>query len=163
MLQFSYSVLSNFLQPHRLQHARLPWPSLTLRACSNSCTLSWLCHPSISSSVIPFSSHLQSFPESGSFPMCQFFTSGDQNIGVSSSASVLPMSIQDWFPLGLTPLNLLAVQGTFKSLLQHHSSKTSILRHSAFFIVQLSYPYMTTGKTIVWLDGFCWKGNISAF
>ena len=147
LLLFSHSVMSDCWWPHGLQHSRLPCSSLTLRACSNSCTLSWLCHPSISSSVIPFSSHLQSFPASESFQMSQFFASGGQSIGVSASASVLPMSIQDWFPLGLTPLNLLAVQGTFKSLLQHHSSKASILWSSIFFIVQLLHPYMTAGKT----------------
>ena len=106
----------------------------------------------ISSSVIPFSSCLQSFPASGSFPVSQFFTSGGQSIGASASASVLPMNIQDWFPLG-SPLgdpwlDFLAVQGTLKHLLQHHCSKASILLCSAFFIVQLSHPYMTTGKTI---------------
>ena len=89
------------------------------------------------------------FPASGSFQMCQFFASGGQSVGVSASASVLPIKIQDWFPLGLTDwLDLLAVQGTLKSLLQHHSSKASILRCSAFFIVQLSHPYMTIGKTV---------------
>ena len=137
--QFSCSVVSNSLRPHRLQHARLPCPSPTPRACSNSCPLSQWCHPTISSSVLPFSSHLQSFPASGSFPMSQFFPSGGQNIGVSASASVLPMNIRDWFPLGLTGLILLS-----KSLLQHHSSKASILWCSAFFLVQLSHPYMTT-------------------
>ena len=89
---------------------------------------------------------LPSFPASGSFPMSQLFASGSQSIGVSASTSVLPMYIQDWFPF--LSLVLLAVQGTLKSLLQHHSSKASILWHSAFFIVQLSNPYMTTGKTI---------------
>ena len=88
------------LQPHGLQHAWVPCPSPTPGACSNSCPLSWWCHPTISSSVIPFSSHLQSFPASGSFPMNQFFTSGGQSIGVSASASVLPMNSQEWFPLG---------------------------------------------------------------
>ena len=92
----------------------------------------------------PFSSCPQSLPASGSFQMSQLFTSGSQNIGVSASAPVLPISTQDWSPLGWT---FLAVQGTLKSLLQHHSSKESILWHSAFFIVQLSHPYMTTGKT----------------
>ena len=87
-------------------------------ACSNSCPLSWWCHPMISPSVIPFSSCLQSFPASGSFPMSQFFTSGGQSIGISASASILPMNIQDWFPLGLTCFDLLAVQGTLKSLIQ---------------------------------------------
>ena len=85
-----------------LQYARLPCPSPTPRACSNPCPLSWWCHPTIPSSVIPFSSCLQSFPTSGSFPMSQFFASGGQSIGVSASASVLPMNIQDWFPLGWT-------------------------------------------------------------
>ena len=94
---------------------------------------------------------LQSFPASASFQMSQFFASGCQSVGISASASVLPMNIQDWFPVGWTGFlwdDLLAVQGTLKSLLQHHSSKASILRHSAFFIVQLSHLYMTTGKTI---------------
>ena len=118
------------------------------RVCSNSCPLSQWCHPTILSSVIPFSSQLQSFPASGSFLVSQvsssesseFLASGGPSIGVSASTSVLPMNIQDWFP-----------QGTLRSLLQHHSSKASILQHSALFIVQLSHPYMTTGKTIVWL------------
>ena len=95
----------------------------------------------ISSSATLFSSCLQSFPASGSFQMSQLFTSGGQSVGVSASASVLPMNTQDW-------LNLLAVEGTLKSLLQHHSSKAPILRGSAFFIGQISHPYMTTGETI---------------
>ena len=97
--QFSCSVMSDSLWPHGLQHTRLPCPSPTPRVYSNSCPLSWRCHPAISSSVIPFSSHLQSFPASGSFPISQFFTSHGQSIGVSASASVLPMNIQDWFSL----------------------------------------------------------------
>ena len=139
--------MSNSLWPHGLQHNRLPHPSPTPTACSNSCPLSQWCHPTISSSVIPFSSHLQSFPTSGSFPMSQVFASGDQSIGASVAASVLPMNHQDWFLLGLT-FDLLAVKGTLKRLFQHHSSKASILWHSAFFMVQLSHPYLTTGKTI---------------
>ena len=104
-----------------------------------------LCHPTISFSVISFSSCLQSFPASGSFPMSrQFFTSGGQSMSVS--ASVLPMNFQDWFSLGWTGWISLQSQGLSKSLLQHHSSKASILRHSAFFMVQHSHPYMTTGK-----------------
>ena len=99
-VKFSCSVISNSLRPHRLQHARLPCPSPTPGAYSNSCPLSWWCHPTVSSSVAPFSSCLQSFPASGSFPMNQFFTWGGQSIGVSASASVLPMNIQDSFPLG---------------------------------------------------------------
>ena len=97
---FSRSVVTDSLQPHGLQHARLPCSSPTPRACSNSCPLSQRCHPNISSSVIPFSSYLRSFPASGSFQMSQFFTSGGQSIG--ASASFLPMNIQDWFPLGFT-------------------------------------------------------------
>ena len=99
-VQFSHSVISDSLRPHGLQHTRLPCPALTPRVCSNSCPLSWWCHPTISSSIIPFSSCLQSFPVSGSFPMSQFFTSDGQIIGVSALASVLPMNIQDWPPLG---------------------------------------------------------------
>ena len=101
-VQFSCSVMSNSLQTHGLQLARLSItrPSPTPRVNSNSCPLSQWCHPTISSSVVPFSSHLQSFPASGSFPISQFFTSGGQSIGASASASVLPMNIQDWFPLG---------------------------------------------------------------
>ena len=103
-VQFSCSVVSDSLWPHGLQHTRPPCPSPTPRACSKSCPLSQWCHPTISSSVVPFSSHLQSFPATGSFPMNQFFVSGGQSTGVSSSASVLPMNIQDWFSLGLTSL-----------------------------------------------------------
>ena len=102
LVQFIHSVVSNSLWPHGLQHIRPPCPSSTPRVYSNSCPLSWWCHPTISSSVVPFSSCLQSFPASGSFPMSQLFASGGQRIGVSASASVLPMNIQDWFPLGRT-------------------------------------------------------------
>ena len=140
--------MSNSVQPHAgLQHTRLPCPSSTPRACSNSCPSSQWCHPTISSSIIPFSSCLQSFPASGPFPMSWFFASGGQSIGDSTSASVLPMIFRtysfrtNWF-------DLLAIQGTLNSLLQHHSSKASILWRLAFFIVQLSHPYMTTEKTI---------------
>ena len=101
-VQFICSVMSSSLQPHGLQHARLPCPLPNPGACSNLCPLSPWCHPTISSSVIPFSSWLQSFPASGSFPVSQFFASGGQSIGASASASVLPMNIQDWFPLGWT-------------------------------------------------------------
>ena len=101
--QFSHSIMSDSLQPHGLRHTRLPCPSPTPGSCSNSCPSSQWCHPTISSSVVPFSSCLQSFPASESFPMSQF-TSGAQSIRVSASASVLPMKIQDWFPLGLTGL-----------------------------------------------------------
>ena len=114
---------------------------------AHSCPSRRWCHPTISSSVVPFSSCLQSFPGSGSFQMSQFFASDGQSTEVSASASVLPINVQDWFPLGLW-YDLLAVQGTLKSLLQHHNSKASILWCSTVFIVQLSHPYMTTGKTI---------------
>ena len=141
------SSVSDSLWPHGLQHAWLPCLSPTPGAYSNSCPPCQWCYPTSSSSVIPLSSHLQSFPASGSFPMSQLFASGGQSIGVSASTSVLPMNTQDWFPSGWTGY-LLAVQGTLKGVLQHHSSKGSILRCSAFFIVQLSHPCMTTGKTI---------------
>ena len=98
-VQFSHSVMSDSLRPHGLQHTRLPWPSTTPGVHSNSCPLSQWCHPTISSSVIPFSSCLQSFPASGSFPMSQLFASDGQSFGVSASASVLPMNIQDWISL----------------------------------------------------------------
>ena len=146
-VQFSRSVVSDSLRPHGLQHARPPCPSPTPGIYSNSCPLSQWCHSTISSSIVPFSSCLQSFPASGSFQMSQLFTSDGQSIGVSASQSVLPMNIQDWFHLGLT--GWISLQSKrLKSLLQHHSSKSSILQCSAFFIVQLSHPYVTTGKTI---------------
>ena len=128
-VQFSCSVMSDSLWLHRLEHARLPCPSPTLRACSNSCPSQW-CHPTISSSVVPFSSCIQSFPALGCFPMSQFFASGGQSIGASASASVLPMNIQDSFRMisfRMDWFNLFAVQGTLKSVLQHYSSKASIL------------------------------------
>ena len=139
--------MSNSVQARGLQHARLPCPPLFSAVCLKSCPLSQWCHPTISSSVVHFSSWLQSFPASGSFQMSHFFTSGGQSIGVSASASVLPMNIQDWFPLGWTGWISLQSKG-LKSLLQHYGSKASILLCSACFIVQLSHPYMTTGKTI---------------
>ena len=124
------------LRPHRLHHGKLPCPSPTHGACSNSYPPSWRCHPTISSSVVPFSSCRQSFPASGSFQMSQFLASGGQSIGVSPSASVLPVNIHDWFPLGGLA-EFPCIQGTLKNFLQHHSSKTSILWHSASFMVQL--------------------------
>ena len=144
---FCHLVMSKPLWPNGLQHARLPCPSSSPRACSDSCLLSWCCHPNISSSIVPFSFCLQSFPASASFPLSQFFASGGQSIVASASVSVLPMNIQDWFPLELTSLVSLQSKG-LSNLLQHHSSKASILRRSAFFIVQLSHAYMATGKTI---------------
>ena len=116
-------------------------------AYSNSCPLNWWWHPTISSSVVPFSC-LQSFPAAGSFQMSQVFPSGGQSVGGSALTSILPMNIQDWISFRMNRLNLLAVQETLKNLLQHHSSKASILQRSAFFIVPLSHPYVSTGKTI---------------
>ena len=146
LLLLSRSVVSDSLWPLGLQHARLPCPSQSSRAYSNSCPLSWWCRPTISSSVNPFSSCPQSFPASGSFPMSQFFASGGQSIG--ASASVLPMNIQDWVPLGWTGLISLQSKGLSRVFSSTTDQKHQILRHSAFFMVQLSHPYMTTGKTI---------------
>ena len=139
--------MSDSLRPHEPQYARPPCPWPTSRLFPNPCPLSWWCHPTISSSVIPFSYCPQYFPASGSFQMSQHFASGGQSTGVSSSTSVLPMNTQDWSPLGWTGWISLKSKG-LSSFLQHHSSKPSILQHSAFFIFQLSHPYMTTGKTI---------------
>ena len=140
-VQFSHLVVSDSLWPHGLEHTRPPSPSLTSRDCSNSCPLSQWCHPTISSSVVPFSFHFQSFPESGSFPVSQFFASGGQkywsfsfNISPSNEYSGLISFRIDW-------LDLLEVQGTFKSLLQHHSSKASIIWCSAFFIERNSHSH----------------------
>ena len=150
MSQFSHSVVSDSLQPHGMQHTRLPCPSPTPGACSNSCPLSQWCHPTISSSVIPFS--LQSFPASGSFQMSQFLASGSKSIEVSASASVLPMNIQDWFPLGWTGWISLQSKG-----LSRVFSNTTVQRHQ-FFSAQLSlyfnYHIHTglLGKPCLWLD-----------
>ena len=111
LLLFSHSIMSNSLQPHGLQNASLPCPSSSPGACSNSCPLSQWCHPTISSSAVPFSSCPQSFPTSGSFPVSWFFTSGGQSIRASASASTLPMNIQGWFPLEWTGLISLLSKG----------------------------------------------------
>ena len=144
ILLFSYSVISYSSWSHGLQQARLPCSSPSPEACSKLCPLSQWNHPTISSSVISFSSCLQSFPVSGSFPVSQLFASGSQSIGISASASVLPMNIQDWFPLGLT--GLISLQ--YRGLSRHHRSKASIFWHSTFFILQISHPYITTGKNM---------------
>ena len=132
LLLFSHSVMSDSLRPHGLQHTRLPCHSPSSRAHSNSCLLSWWCYPTISSSVVPFSSCLESFPASRSFLMSQFFMSGGQSIGVSASASVLPKSIQKLFPLGLTGLNSLQ----FKELSRLFSKTT--VQKDQFFSAQPS-------------------------
>ena len=141
-VQFSHSVVSDSLQPDGLQQARPSCPSPTPETYPNSCPLSQWCHPTISSSFVPFSSHLQSFPASGSFQRCQLFTP-------ILTFQLQHQSFQCTLKIDLLYDDLLAVQGTLKSLLQHHSSKASILQCSAFFISQLSHPYLTTGKTTV--------------
>ena len=146
-VQSSHSVMSDSLLPHGPQCTRPPCPSQTPRVYPNSSPLSRWCHATISSSVVPYSSCPQSLPASESFQISQLFKSGGQSIGVyfnispSNEHSGLISFRRDW-------VDLFAVQGTLKSLLQHHSSKASILQCSAFFIVQLSHPYMTTGKTL---------------
>ena len=145
-VQLSCSVVSDCLWLHGLQHARLPCPSPTPGACKNSHPLSWWCHPTISSSAVPFFSRLQCFPASGSFQMSQFFSSGGQSVTVSASASGLISFRMDWF-------DLLAVQGTLEGLLQHHSLKASILWCSAFFIVQFHIHIWLLEKPQPWLDG----------
>ena len=132
LVQFSHSVTSDSLRPHELQHARPPCPSPTPGVYSNSCPLNRWCHPTVSSSVMPFSSCLQSFPASGSFQMSQFFASGGQSIGVSALASLLPMNIQDWFPLGWTGWISLQSKGLLRVF-----SNTTVQKHQ-FFSAQLS-------------------------
>ena len=151
-----HSVMSNALRPHGLQHARFPCLSLTPEACSNSCPSSRWCHSTISSSVIPFSSCLQTFSASGSFQMTQFFASGDQSIGASASASLLPLNIQIWFPLGLTGLISLQSKG-----LSRVFSNTIVQKHQ-FFGAQLSlwsnshiHTWLLV-KPYVWLYGSLW-------
>ena len=126
-VQFSCSAIFNSLRLYGLQHARIPCPSPAPRACSNSCPSSWWCHATISSSVVPFSSCLQSFPASGFFPVSQFFASGGQSIGASASASVLPMNIQDWFPLGWT--GWISLQS---KRLSRVFSNTTVQKHQLF-------------------------------
>ena len=143
------SDVSRSLQPHWLQHARLPCPSLSPGVCSNSCLLSQWCYLTISSSVVTFFSCLQSFSASGSFPVSQFFASGGQSIGVSASASILPMNVQDWFPLGWTGwISLLSKR---LSRVSSNTTKFKSINSLAFsfcYKVQLPHPYKTTGKAI---------------
>ena len=131
LAQFSHSIVSDSLKPNGFKHTRLPCPSQTPRACSDSCCLSQWCHPTISSSVVPFSSHLQPFPASESFPMSQFVASGSQSIGVSALESFLSMNIQDWFPLGWTGWISLHSKGI------QVFSNTAVQKHQ-FFCAQLS-------------------------
>ena len=154
--QFSCSDMSNSSQLHGLQHTRLPCPSPTAKAYSNSSPSSWWCHPTISPSAVPLSSGLQSFPASGSFPISQFFASGGQNIGISTSASVLPMTIEDWFPLGLTGWISLQSKG-----LSRVFSNTTVQKHQ-FFGVQLSLGPTLTSIHDYWKN-HSWQSNVSAF
>ena len=157
---FSHSVVSDSLQPHGLQHARLPCPSPSPGVCSNSCPLSWWCYPTISSSVVPFSSCLQSFLALGSFKMSWLFTSGGQSIGASASASVLPMNIQGWFPLGL--IGLISLQS--KGLSRVFSNTT--VGKCQFFSTQ---PSAYTSIQDCWNNhssdymDLCWRSNVFAF
>ena len=159
--------MSDSLWPHGLQHTRLPCPSPTPRAYSNSCPLSQWCHPTVSSSVVPFSC-LQSFPASGSFPMSQFFTSGAQSIGVSTSASVIPMNIQDWFPLGWTGL----ISLKSKELSRVFSSTT--IRKHRFFGIHPSLFSLILRPPLSSIHHYyknhsfddmdlCWQSDVSAF
>ena len=147
LLFFGHQVMSSSLRPHELQHTRLPCPSLSSWACSNSCPLSQWCHPTILSSVVSFFSSPQSIQASVSFPMNQLFASGGQSTGASASASVLPMNIQGWFPWGLTGLISLLSNGLPRVFSSTTFWKSSFLGCSALFIVQLSHLYITTGKT----------------
>ena len=162
-IQFSHSVMSDSLRPHGLMHARPPWPSPTPIAYSNSCPLSQWCHPTISSSVVPLSSRLQSFPASGSFQLSQLFASGGQSIGASASTSVLPMNIQDWLPLGWTGWISLQSKG-----LSRVFSNTTVQKHQ-LFSAQLSLwsnSHIHTWlleKSQPWLNDACWQTNVSAF
>ena len=155
--------MSDSFQPHGLQHARIPCLSLSPRFCSNSCPLSQWCHSTISSSVIPFSSCPQSFPASGAFPMSWLFTSGGQSFGVSASASVLPVNIQGWFPLGLT--GWISLQP--KELSRAFSSTT--VRKHQFFGAQPSLSPTLTSTHDYWKNhsfdstDFWWQSDVSAF
>ena len=152
--------MSNSLRPHELQHTRPPCPSPSPGACSNSCPLCWWCHPTISSSVVPFYSCLQSFPASESFLMSRLFASGGQSIAASAYASVLLMDIQGWFPLGLTGLTSLLSKGLSR-VFYNTSLKAPIFQCIACFIVQVSQLYMmTTGKKTIALTIWIFTGKV---
>ena len=165
-VQFSCSVMSDSLQPHGLQHARSPCPSPVPGVSSNSCPLSQWCHPTISSAVVPFSSCLQSFPASWSFPMSQFFASGGQSIGVSASASVLPMNIQDLSPLGWTgwiPLLSKGLSRVFSNTTvqknQFFGTQPSLWSNSHIHTWLLEKPQLWL---YMYMD-LCWQSDVSAF
>ena len=157
---FNHSVMSNSLRLHGPQHSRPPCPSLTPGACSKSCPLSRWCHPTISFSVIPFSSHLQSFLASGSFPVSQLFASDGQSIRASASASVLPKNTQKWFPLGLTDLIYLKSKGISRVF-----SNTTVQKHQFLSFILIYGPTLTS----IWKNhsfdcmNLCWQSNVSAF
>ena len=162
-VQFSRSVMSDSLWSHGVQQVRTPCPSPTPSVYSDSCPLCWWCHPTISSSVVPFSSHLQSVSASGSFPMSQSFTSSGQSIKVSASKSVLPMNIQDWFPLDRTGWISLLSKG-----LSRVFSNTAVQKHqftSTHLSLQSNSHIHTwlLEKPKLRLDGLCWQSNVSAF
>ena len=152
--------MSDCLWPHGPQHARPPCPSPTPRACSNSCLSSWWCHPTISSSVAPFSSCPQSFPASGSFPVSWFFISGGQSTG--ASASVLPVNIQDWFPLGLIGLTFMQ-----SKRLSRVFSNITVWKHQIFVTLPSLCPILTSicdyWKSHSFDKGHCRQSNVSAF
>ena len=152
LVQFSCSVVSHSLQPHRLQHIRPACWSPTSGVNSNSCPLSQWCHPTISSSVFPFSFCLQSFPASGYFPMSWFFESGGQSVGVSVFASVLPMNTQDWSPLGWTGWISLQSKGLSrvfsKTTVQKHHLEKGMTHH--FSILALRTPWTVWKGEKVW-------------
>ena len=162
-VQFCCSVESISAWPYELQHPRPPCPSLTPGACSNSCPSSWWCHQTSSFSVTLFSSCLQTFPASGSFPMSQLFTSGGQSIGVSASTSVFPMNIQYWFPLGLTGLMSL------QSLDSQESSPTPQFKSIYLSVLNFLYSLIFISIRDYWKNhnfdqmAYFWQSNISAF
>ena len=151
------SVMSDSLRPHALQHTRPPCPLPSLWACSNSYPLSQWCHPTISSSVAPFSSCLQSFPASGSFLMSQFFTSSGQCIGASASASILLKNIQDGYPLGLTGLISLQCKGLCKSLLQIHRSLSRVSRVES--VSRSNSQRVKSKASILWVQPSLWSSS----
>ena len=162
-VQFSRSVVSNALWPHGLQHTRPPCSSPTPGVYSSSCPLSWWCHPTFSSSVVPFSSHLQYFPASGSFQMSQLFASGGQSIGVSASTSVLPVNIQNWFLLGWTGWISLQSRGC------QESSPTPQFKGINSSVLSFLYSPSVTSIHDYWKNrrfdqtDLCWQSNVSAF
>ena len=162
-VQFSHSVVSNSLRPHGLQHARLPCPSPTPRACSNSCPLSQWYHPTISSSVVPFSSCLQSFVVSGSFPLSQIFASGGQSIGVSALASVLPMNIKDWFPWDWLVWALCSPRDSQESSPTPQFKSINYLTLSFLYSPNLTFIHDYWKNHRFNLTDLCQQSNVSVF